>query len=884
MNKISIAALVLLIVFSDISGQTAGKESVPKKNYKATHIAIAPVIDGILGEAVWNEGIWMDDFIQNEPYNGTSASQRTEFCVLFDDDNIYVAIRAYDLNPDSIISRLTRRDQEDGDKAGIVFDSFHDLRTGFLFGTTSSGVKFDKVFSDDGDNEDESWDPNWWVKTSVNDAGWVAEMKIPFSQVRFEKSSGDVWGVQVFREIFRKDETDFWQHIPKDAPGLIHHFGEMSGMENIEPRKIFDITPYTVGAIETFEAEPENPFMSKGTLSRLSGGIDSKIGVTNNMTLDLTINPDFGQVEADPSEVNLSAYESFFSEKRPFFIEGSNITSFIMGIGDGGAGNDNLFYSRRIGRRPQGNPDLEDGWYSKTPTNTTILGAAKLTGKTKDGLSLGFVEAMTAKEIAEIDTGGGSKYQTVEPLTNYFVGRVQKDFKEGNTIFGGMITGTHRDLEENLGDFMHKAAYTGGLDFTQYFRNKSWSFNVNYGFSHVLGSREAITRTQKSSARYLQRPDKTYAVLDTNKTSLTGTGGRMQISKLDGHWRILGAAKWKSPGFEANDLGFVREADQVLSFIWVGYNEWDPKGIYRNFNVGNDIFGVWDYSGELLTWGYEWNGNISFKNFWNAWTGGNLQFNGKSPAILRGGPMMRNSGHFNLRLGFSSDDRKKLSFSVFANHDIGFQRSSESSYAEVELSYKPVDFLSLSFVPGYSKSYSELQYVTNDIKINDEARYIFASIDRETVSTSLRVNLNLSPNLTFQYWGQPFISTGSYQEYKYITTPMAERYNDRFHVFSPQQAILNNDKYSIDENIDGIPDYTFNKPDFNIQEFLSNFVIRWEYNPGSSVYLVWSQTRGSRNDTGNLRLFDDLGELFSTDDRKPHNVFLIKFSYRFGLN
>ena len=460
MNRILISSLFLIFLHSYTFGQTP-----EKKQYKATRISTTPVINGILDDDVWQEGSWIDDFTQNEPYNGKKPSQRTEFKILFDEDNLYVAVKAFDTSPDSIVNRLTRRDQVDGDFVGIIFDSFHDLRTGFLFAVSSAGVKFDQMFSNDGQNEDSSWDPNWWVKTSINSEGWVAEMKIPLSQVRFEKNSDEVWGLQLARILYRKNETSFWQHLPADAPGFIHMMGELTGLEQIEPRKIFDITPYTVAKTETFKAEPENPFRANGKLSKLNGGIDAKIGITNNMTMDLTINPDFGQVEADPSEVNLSAYETFFREKRPFFIEGNNITNFGLGIGDGGVGNDNLFYSRRIGRRPQGYPDLNDGWNADVPTNTTILGAAKLTGKTKNGLSIGFVEAMTAEEKAEVDTVGGRMYETVEPFTNYLVGRVQKDFKDGNTIIGGIFTSTNRDLDDNLSDFMHKAAYTGGARF-----------------------------------------------------------------------------------------------------------------------------------------------------------------------------------------------------------------------------------------------------------------------------------------------------------------------------------------------------------------------------------------------------------------------------------
>ena len=799
-----------------------------------------------------------------------------------------MAIKAYDTSPDSIVNRLTRRDQADGDLAGIILDSYHDLRTGFLFGVSSSGVKYDLLFSNDGQNEDESWDPNWWVKTSINKEGWIAEMKIPFSQVRFEKNSGDVWGVEIARVLYRKNETAFWQHIPKDAPGFIHLMGELTGLEKIKPRKILDITPYGVAKAETFKAEPSNPFMKKGNRFGINGGIDAKIGVTNNMTMDLTINPDFGQVEADPSEVNLSAYETFFQEKRPFFIEGNNITNFGLGLGDGDIGNDNLFYSRRIGRQPQGYPDLQDNWNADVPAFTNILGAAKLTGKTKDGLSLGFVEAVTARERAEIDTVGGTRlFDTVEPLTNYFVGRVQKDFHEGKTILGGIFTSTNRDLNPNLASIMHKAAYTGGIDFTQYFKDKNWMFNINTAFSEVRGTKEAIAITQRSSARYFQRPDNNYTKFDPNRTSLSGSGGRMQIQKLNGHWNLIGCVIWKTPGFETNDLGYIREADEILTVLWTGYNQWEPKGIYRRFNINGDIYSAHNFGGDWVGKGIEGNANITLKNFWNIWTGGNASTSSLSTGMLRGGPMMKTPGNTNGRLGFSTDNRKKIVADVYVNGSSGNEKNSRSFNTGVDLSLKPTNYLRITINPAFSKSFSELQYVTQQtFGTND--RYVFAKIDRKTVSASVRVNVNLSPDLTLQYWGQPFVATGKYIDYKYITNPMADKYTDRFYIYTPDQSTLiedpdNGDYYRIDENKDGIEDFRFSKPDFNVQYFLSNMVIRWEYNPGSSFYLVWSQTIDGFNSTGNLNLFNDLGDLFGRGDNKPHNVFLIKFSYRFGL-
>ncbi len=877
MIRIFSACLSVLLLIPFVSGQTT-----QKKQYTAIQITVPPVINGILDEEVWQSGSWIDDFTQNQPYSGRPASQRTEFKILFDEDNLYVAIKAYDTSPDSIVNRLTRRDQADGDLVGIIVDSFHDLRTGFLFGVSSAGVKYDQIFTNDSGNGDSSWDPNWWVKTSVNNEGWVAEMKIPFSQVRFEKNSGEVWGLEIARILYRKNETTFWEHIPQDAPGFVHLFGELKGLEQIRPRKIFDVTPYAVAKAETFKADPENPFQAKGRLSKLNGGIDAKIGITNNMTMDLTINPDFGQVEADPSEVNLSAYETFFSEKRPFFIEGNNITSFGIGIGDGGVGNDNLFYSRRIGRRPQYYPDLNDGWYADVPFQSSILGAAKLTGKTKNGLSLGFVEAVTAEENAVIDTIGGTKSETVEPLTNYFVGRVQKDIKDGNTIIGGIFTATNRELDANLSDILHKSAYTGGVDFTQYFNKKNWMFNLNTAFSLVQGSKKAIENTQRSSARYFQRPDNNYTILDTTRTSLAGSGGRMQIQKLNGHWNFLGALLWKSPGFEINDLGYIREADQILTLLWAGYNQWEPKGLYRRFNLNSDFYFVNNFGGDFVGKGYEWNASTELKNFWNVWTGGSLNTSSLSSGTLRGGPMMKLPGSVSARLGFSTDSRKKMVLELYANGSGGFEKNARNLYTEMTLTYKPTNYISFTVSPGFNKSYSDLQYVSTE-EYNGNDKYIFASIDRKTISTSFRINLNLSPNLTFQYWGQPFVATGRYYDYKSITDPRADIYTNRFRLYDPGQVIPDGDHFNTDENLDGLTDYSFDKRDFNVQEFLSNLVIRWEYNPGSSVYLVWSQTRNTSNDSGNLHLFNDLGNLFDSGDNKPHNVFLVKFSYRFGL-
>ena len=776
----------------------------------------------------------------------------------------------------------------------IIFDSFHDLRTGFFFGVTAGGVKSDQMMTNDGENQDMSWDPNWWVGTSINSEGWIAEMKIPFSQLRFKKNSGDVWGLDVVRTIYRKDETCLWQHIPQDAPGVIHMFGEMSGLEQVKPRKIFDVTPYGVAQVEKFSPEEGNPFVT-GKSSRLNAGLDAKIGVTNNLTMDLTINPDFGQVEADPSEVNLTAYETFFKEKRPFFIEGNNIINFGLGIGDGSEGNDNLFYSRRIGRSPQGssynyygkNDSLEG--FSDSPNRTSILGAAKLTGKTQNGLSIGFMDAVTGEEMARIDTGGHRSYQIVEPLTNYLAARVQKDYKEGNTIIGGMFTSVNRKMNEipmpgNKNDALINqipgSAYSGGLDFTQYFSKKTYMININTAFSYIEGTELAMINAQQSSARYFQRPGNRIS-LDSSRTSLSGNGGRIMFMKSgNGHLSYGGAFLWKTPGLELNDMGYLREADQMLQVLWTNYRIWEPKSFYRSININANQYAGWDFSGNHLFDGFNANGNLDFKNYWEAGAGANINYNVISNSMLRGGPIMKMPGSINSWIRVNSDSRKKLGVELEVQHTLSFAGSGHNLNITPEITFKPINTLSLSFRPSYMVSNDKLQYV-DQINHGNSTRYLFGSIDQKVVSMSFRINFNLSPDLTLQYWGQPFIASGRYYDYKYITDPLVSDFNGRFAAYSPSQISLSGeDHFEIDENNDGTNDYGFDRPDFNVQEFLSNLVLRWEYNPGSSVYLVWSQTRSGSNSSGIMDYSNNIGDLFS---ERPHNVFLIKFSYRFGL-
>ena len=876
---IRIVSVLSLVCFS-LQGLSNSVSQEKKVCYAQRVELNAPVIDGKLDDPAWQSLEWEKGFIQHEPYEGKDPSQETGFKILYDDNNIYVVFRAFDTNPDSIDSRLSRKDNIQSDYVGIQLDSYFDQRTAFTFMVSASGVKMDGIFSNDGENEDFTWDPIWFVKTSIDGEGWVAEMKIPLSQLRFDKEENQVWGLQVGRFLFRKQELSLWQPIPRDAPGWVHQFGELKGITGIIPRRQIEIAPYAVAGTERFEKESGNPFAT-GKLNKFNAGVDGKIGITNNMIIDFTLNPDFGQVEADPSQVNLTAFEIFFEEKRPFFIEGKNIFNYPLNFFDGDdLGSENLFYSRRIGRNPQLDPELDEGEYDDVPTRTSIIGAAKLTGKTKNGLSIGILESVTAREKAEIDYEGDRRFETVEPLTNYSVTRIQKDFNKGNTLLGGVFTTTNRFIEDPTLDFLHTSAYTGGIDFTHNWKERTYSFMVKTYFSNVRGSQESLIHTQESSARYFQRPDNDYAKLDSGRTSLSGHGGTIGIGKFaNGHWRYAGFIYWKSPGLELNDIGFMPGADQIMQVFWTGYRVWEPFSIFRELNINFNQWTIFDFGGNLNHKGGNININTQFKNYWFLSTGINPEFKGLSNSMLRGGPSIIIPGTISTWLEISSDQRKKFNYAVFTNQSWGSEQSSRNHSYGIFLTYRPIDALDISLSPSLDLTSRNLQYVDTRV-LDPDNQFIFATLDQKTLRLSLRLNFNITPNLTLQYWGQPFISVGKYDNFKKITGTHAEEYTDRYYIFTDDEFKWNDsiNSYQITD-IPGFK-YPIENPDFHIKEFKSNFVARWEFIPGSTLYFVWSQGRARDNPNGEFDLKQDICDMF---DIHPHDIFLIKFSYRFVL-
>lgn len=875
-------SLLLILSIDMVNAQSNTIESF-KKKYITQNINKdnSPTIDGKLDEVIWNNrSSWETNFIQRLPNEGQQPSLQTAFKIVYDDKFLYVGIQCFDHEPNLINRRMSRRDGYNGDWVEIIFDSYHDLRSAFSFTISPASVKSDKNISLNGATEDLAWNPIWYAKSKINNNGWTAEMKIPLSQLRFGDNDSQVWGLQVQRRLLRKEELSVWQRVPLNAPGWISEFGELHGLKNVSSQRQLEIQPFTVSSLNTFEKDPLNPYKNKNIKS-VNAGLDGKIGVTNDLTLDFTINPDFGQVEADPAAIALDGFQLFFREQRPFFIENKNIFNYQFSAPQIGGqySTDNLFYSRRIGRSPQGSATTMPGEFVDADQQTTILGAVKFSGKTKNGLSVGILESMTSSEHAEISGENGIRNQLIEPFTNYFVGRIQKDFNNRNTFIGGIITSTIRRDSPST-SFLHKSAHTGGLDFMHQWKNRTWYLSANLVMSQVTGTPESILATQRSIPHLFQRENASHVSVDGTKTSLTGTGGDLKFGKAgSGHIQFESGITWRSPELELNDIGFMREADVIQNYFGITYSSINSFGSFRNASIGYKHWVNGDFGGNLNYIDWDIEANATWKNNWAGTLGFFSQPHTFSKSLLQGGPRIQLADQSGFWWALNSDARKKL----FINFSGWTKTGGTGSYYLLEnslgITYQPIDRLKVSISPRYTSVKHRLQY-NHTRSFQGQNRYITSMLDQETFSTPIRLDFAINANLGIQYYGEPFITTGRYSRFNYVANALSSIENGQLVFYSQEQISLNEAEtlFSVDENNDGAVDYNFNNPDFSFAQFRSNLVLRYEYTPGSEIFIVWSQGISDVSSPRN-NLFSSLREqVFS---KVPNNTFLIKLTYRF---
>jgi Domain of unknown function (DUF5916) len=882
MNKILITILFISAFFIALANSKETERKVRNQDIKvvAVHINNPIVLDGKLNEEVWKDNPGISNFIQRDPDEGVEPTQKTIVHIAYDNNAIYIAARMYDTHPDSIISRLARRDVDiDTDGFQVFLDPYYDRRSGFYFALSAAGTQYDGVLYND-DWNDNSWDGVWEGKVNIDSVGWTAEMRIPFSQLRFQDKDKNIWGINFKRIISRRNENDYLVYVPKNESGFVSHFAELKGINDIHPSKGIEILPYITTRAEYSLHDPNNPF-NNGSKYTPAVGADFKMALGTNLTLNATVNPDFGQVEIDPAVINLSAVETFFDEKRPFFIEGSTIFNF----GQGGArnywgfnwGSPDFFYSRRIGRTPQG--DIPDNDFQDVPGGTHILGAAKLSGKVFENWNIGAVSALTQREYADYSVNGDKSNLEVEPLTYYGVVRGQKEINEGKQGVGFISTLTSRMFKyDGLRDNINKSAFTGGIDgWTFLDSSKTWVATGWLGMSSVTGTKERMIDLQESSRHYFQRPDSKYLRLDSNATSLTGYSGRFYVNKQKGNVFVNTAFGFISPSFDVNDLGFLWRSDVINMHLGAGYF-WDkPTSFYHYLELGGALFRSYDYDGDITWEGIFHFGNITFPNYYNMWW--NLAYNPQTVnnTLTRGGPLSINTPGYEIDAGVSSDSRKNWVVSFSEN--MYQQKNSKSWNLSASVELRPSSNVTFSVGPFYNFSNDFSQYIdTFDDPVASATfnkRYVFGELDQKTIGANIRLNWTFTPKLSLQFYAQPLISTGNYTNIKELAHPKTYGFN----VY--QDVKLDDGTYTVDPDGAGLAQQiSFDDPNFNFLSLRGNAVLRWEYSPGSVIYFVWTQSRSESENIGNFQFGRSTQKLL---DLHPDNIYMIKFTYWFNM-
>lgn len=841
------------------------------------------IIDGKLDEKIWTIAVPASDFIQHDPLEGTKASEKTEVFIAYDYDALYVGAVLYDSSPDSIVARLARKDVSTNDDIfGVFLDPYHDKRSGYYFGVSAAGNQYDGVLYNDR-WDDESWDAVWESAVEINHQGWICEFRIPFSQLRFKKNEKQIWGINFRRDISRRNEIDYLVYVPKNEYAFVSRFYELVGLESINDDTNIELLPYITTKAEYLKHAADDPF-NDGSRYSHGIGVDLKMSLGSNLKLNATINPDFGQVEIDPAVINLGDVETFFEEKRPFFTEGFTIFNF----GQGGAtnywgfnwGNPIFFYSRRIGRVPQGS--IPEADYSDVPVGTHILGAAKLTGKIGDNWNIGTIHAIINKEFAEIQINEEKSKVEVEPLTYYGVIRTQKEFSEGAQGLGGIATFTSRSLKNSrIENELNKNAFTAGIDGWVFLdSSKSWVFAGAAGYTLIQGTKERLLDLQQNSQHYLQRPDAVNFQLDSNAASLNGYEGRFVINKQKGNFFFNSAFGFISPGFDVNDVGFLYRADVINSHIGAGYFWNEPTDSYRYLELGGAVFGNWDFDGNRNGGGIFHFGSLQFLNYyWLNWQVG-LYPASVSNRLTRGGPLTLSPDGMEINLSANSDNRKNIVFRL--NYSLGGRFDYPFSHQiNPEIEFRPASNILLSISPFYSfdKEFSQWVDAYDDpTAINTfNKRYVFAELVQHTVGAGIRLNWTFTPKLSLQLYVQPLISSGDYKNFKELALPRTFKFN-RYNI-SETEAVK--EEFFVDPDANGPSSgFMIDNPDFNYKSLRGNAVLRWEYWPGSVVYLVWTQSRSNEETIGEFQLRKSFTRLFN---EKPDNIFLLKFTYWFSM-
>jgi hypothetical protein len=907
MSRSSVTAAVLIsVVCGAVSARTALAQNGGRSGIHPTaapSVAAIPrtgpiTVDGVLDEEIWRSAPAATDFRQSIPTEGAAATLRTEVRFVFDDGALYIGARMYDpLGRAGVRTRLVRRDQLYGesDELSIVFDTFHDHLGRTQFQVNPSGVRGD-AYGPGGAFTDPSWEPVYEVRTAIDGEGWTAEFRIPLSQLRFPRDSVQTWGLQIVRFAARLNERTHWSWWGNNESGGPSRYGHLEELALTRAPRGLELLPYVVGqSTRLGRTDPANPFQREQQ-GKARTGLDLTYRLTSNLTLSATVNPDFGQVEVDPAVVNLGVFETFFPERRPFFVEGAGLFRFggLSCFSCSNASGLSLLHSRRIGRTPQGGPAaFAQGPYADLPDNTAILGAAKITGRTQSGWSIGVLNAITAREHADVWVDPATTRSVeVEPFTNYFAARIARDLRGGNTQVRLMATSVIRDLADSaLADRLNSHSEVLGVETENWFANRRWRLLSMAAVSQISGDTGSILRAQLSSARYFQRPDREHGGnglftdrYDPTLTSMRGYALYNRLSKDAGNWIGDFQVNVRHPGFEANDLAFNTRMD----FIWLNGNirrRWTtPTRYYRYFQVGLGGQYETNFDGDRVgapqlhgSWYWELPSNWWFSMY------GHLRPERLDERLTRGGPAVgRPGGEWFINWSFGTDQRRALYLNAYgwaSRNDERMLDMGSGASAQV----RPASNISLSVGPEYYHLISRHQFVRS---FDDPAatgffgrRYIFADLDQVTLSMNTRLNVTFTPALSFELFAQPLVVAAEYRGFKEFARP---RDSEKL-VYGRDIGTIAADATGYDIDPDGAgpaAPFRVDRPDFTFRSLRGNAILRWEFRPGSTLYLVWTQARSGSDGSGNMAINRDLRAL----GRVPSdNVFLVKVSWWVGL-
>lgn len=851
-------------------------------------------IDGVLDEPAWQATDPASGFTQTYPQAGAPSTQPTQVRVLYDDAHLYVGVRLHDTAPDSIAAPLARRGTyiEDSDWIHIVIDSRHDRRTAFRFSVNPRGVKQDAYLYED-TQESDAWDAVWEEATQVDAQGWTAEFRIPFSQLRFGGDAGRerTFGIQFVRDIARSGERSAWAPWTRADAGTVSRFGRLVGLHDLPDPRGLEIVPYVSGEVRTNPPDSDSPLTSRVESGARVGG-DVRMGLPQGLTLSGTFNPDFGHVEADPAEVNLTVFETFFEERRPFFTEGMDSFRFGESRAHSRYGFEAFFHSRRIGRTPQ--RPLPGGEYLEVdaPTETRILGATKISGRAPNGWSVGVLNAVTDREHARVlDPDGVVRRERVEPLSNYFVGRLRRDLREGGSGVGVLFTATHRALGEELQPWFHNSAYLAGADVAHSSRDRRWSFSGHLAVSTVRGSPEAVGSTQRDPARFLQRPDSDRLAFDPEGTSLSGHLLDLSLVR-SATWFGSVQLKQVSPGFEINDLGFQGRSDSRSIVTLVGRSEDRRIGPIRRHNLFASSFHAWNFDGDRILAGYLGQAEVTFLNLWEAGLGMTYRPEHRDDRLTRGGPLATQPAQSEFSGRIRSDPRAPLSFSISGRYQEDASGGNERQVqGSVDVRTSPASRVQIS--PTVTETRGTAQYVmtTEDARAEATygARHVFADLEQTTAAVEVRAEWTFLPTVSFQFVLQPFVSVGTYSRFSEFAVPGGFVFD--VYGFDRGALCRYGDVYAVDpvalqtcpERLPPVDDPAFTlripDPSFHVRSVRGTALLRWEFLPGSALFIVWQQERDGFDRPADFQFARDIGETF----RDPaHNVLLLKASYWIG--